>query len=342
MEKRKGFVAKKDKTNRSIIPMDSDEFFQWMIIAAYAEGKQKEWDQLRQSGFKRLYKKFFYDLFRNGIPKYLIKTGKKLYRARQIKKSDQSKLMVDINEVTLAFFKIFLSEEEISSLDVMNNGGGLKFTIEHLFMMKIYNMEGFTDEQKRKVHKLIKENSNCKVYGFSEKDSRVPPKEYRENGRLNSKADEYLYLAFDRDTAIQEKRPFIGQQYSIAEFKTNKNLVMADLRGKEIDLKLSDVSFAFLADKISEPNTDGKDDFYDITQYMTHMLQKLGFDGIVYKSALKKDKDNIVIFNETNVDFISSEIVSIKDVSVDYSRILPFDKRQFSFTNTSKREKNRK
>lgn len=69
-------MMENENTKKSGEIMDSEEFFRWMFIDAFAEGKQKEWDQLRQSGSKRLYKKFFDDLFRPGIPKYSIKTGK--------------------------------------------------------------------------------------------------------------------------------------------------------------------------------------------------------------------------------------------------------------------------
>ena len=124
----------------------------------------------------------------------------------------------------------------------------------------------------------------------------MPPLEYRKNGRLSNKSDEYLYLAFDRATAIHEMRPSIGQRYSIAEFKVNKDLIIADLTGKKIDSKQPNYILMFLSSKISEPNTEGKDEFYEITQFMAHMIQKQGFDGILYRSSLKKDENNILLF----------------------------------------------
>ncbi len=325
-----------DKAKEKNKIFDSDDFFHWILISAFIEEQQKKWDCLRDCNaswrdyFNSELTKFFEPLFKYEIPKYLLKNGKKLYRARQIKEADQSKLKVNIDKVTEEFYKIFLSDEEIKQLDKMNNGDGLCFTLEHLFMMKAYNMEDFTDEQKKSVYKLIRQNSSRRVYGFSEIDSRVPPKEYRKNGRLSNKSDEYLYLAFNRATAIHEMRPSIGQRYSIAEFKVNKDLIVADLTGKKLDLKHPNYDLMFLANKISEPNTEGKDEFYFITQFMAHMIQKQGFDGILYRSSLKKGENNIMLFDEKNVDFTISEIVSIDNVSIDYSTVLPFDKQQLA------------
>ena len=50
--------------------------------------------------------------------------------------------MVDINDVTSTFYKIVLSEEEISLLDEMNNGDGLNFNLEHLYLMKVQIITG--------------------------------------------------------------------------------------------------------------------------------------------------------------------------------------------------------
>ena len=56
---------------------------------------------------------------------------------------------------------------------------------------------------------------------------------------------------------------------------------------------------------------------------MAHILQEKGYDGIMYKSTLKKEKNNILLFDEVNVGFVSSEIVVINNVNIDYSNILP-------------------
>lgn len=300
---------------------NDEEFFQWILVLAFWEKKQQEWNQLRDKDYSNYFRK----LFRLGIPTYTLESGKSLYRARQIKISDNNKLGVDVHDIADSYFKIVLSDEDIAKLEESNRNSELSFTLQHLFMLKAKNMESFTEEQQQRIDELNRVNSIPKVYGFSEKDSRVPPPDLRKLGRLSNASDAYLYLAFDKDTAIYEMRPSIGQQYSLAQFCTNKELSLADLTGKKIDPAKGNTSLLFVANKISEPNTDNKDDFYYITQYMAHMLQERGFDGIMYQSALKLGKDNILIFDEDNVDFMASEIVTINNVSVDYSNILPLE-----------------
>lgn len=306
------------------------DFICWIIIFAFWENLQKEWDKLREldtihpDKIDEEYEIYFNELFRLGIPIYSINKGQELFRARHIKSSDTDKLAVNIHDITDAYCKIILSDDEISQTEELNKEGGLYFTLHHLFMLKTKGMDNFTEEQQKRMNELIKENSIKKVYGFPEKDSRVPPISFRKPGRLNDEKDAYLYLAFDKDTAIHEMRPSIGQQYSIAEFRTNKKLRFADLTGKQFDPTNVNLSLSFIANKISEPNTDNKDEFYHITQFMAHLLQKQGYDGIMYKSSLKNEENNILLFDESNVDFISSDVIMINNVSIDYSNILPF------------------
>ena len=99
--------------------------------------------------------------------------------------------------------------------------------------------------------------------------------------------------------------------------------MVADLTGKYEDPP-ENTLLLFISNKISEPNTDNKDDFYNITQFMSHVLQEKGFDGIMYRSSTKIEENNILLFDESNVDFIFSEIVAINNIEVEYSNILPF------------------
>lgn len=320
------------------------DFIYWIIIFAFWENLQKEWDKLRDLDIinpdkaNEEYEIYFNELFRLGIPVYTIKIGQALFRARHIKSNDTNKLAVNIHDITDAYCKIILSEDEILQTEELNKEGGLYFTLQHLFMLKAKGMENFTEEQQKRMNELIEENSIKKVYGFPEKDSRVPPIAFRKPGRLNVEKDAYLYLAFDKDTAIHEMRPSIGQKYSIAEFRTNKELKFADLTGKQFEPVKGNLSLSFIANKISEPNADNKDEFYHITQFMAHLLQKQGYDGIMYKSSLKKEENNILLFDESSVDFISSEIIIINNVSVDYSYILPFVSNEENNSNISNQE----
>lgn len=312
------------------IDNENDNWFNWIFLFSLFENEQQKWEQLRNKETELLklaqqeYTDYFNTLFEYGIPNYSLKSDTPLFRARQIKNSDISKLGVNISDIMDSYFKIILNDEDIKKMEELNNSCGLTFTLQHIFMLKAQGMKEFSKEQQQKIDELLKENSIKKVYGFSEKESRVPPPSLRKSGRLNTALDAYLYVAFDRDTAIHEMRPSIGQQYSLAEFRSNRETKIADLTKSTINQEKDNFSLLSLVDKISEPNTDNTDIFYHITQHMAHMLQEKGYDGIMYKSALKKGKNNILLFDEANVDFIASEIVEINDVNIDYSNILPF------------------
>lgn len=309
-----------------------DDLFYKIIISAFFENEYQKWDVLRNRENSILemirseYTEYFQNIFKNKIPTHTIRQDTSLYRARCIKTSDTSKLGVNLAELSDSFYKIVLSEKDIDEMKAINESGGLTFTPGLLYFYKMQNDGNLSSEQQQQIDELIESHSLEKVYGYSEKDSRVPPPQFRKSGRLNTSSDPFLYVALDRDTAIYEMRPSIGQNYSLARFITNKDIVLADLTGEGIKSDEAYCSYMSLAVKISEPNTDNDETFYHITQHMSHMLKKQGFDGILYKSALKKNKNNVLLFDETHVDFIASEIVEINDVSVLYSTVLPFSK----------------
>lgn len=308
----------------------NDDLFYWIMIFAFFEKEQKNWDHLRNKEIELLelakqeYTDYFNNLFQYGIPDFSLKSGTPLFRARHIKSSDSSKLGVNISDIMDSFCKIVFGDEEMKKIEGFNNDSDFYFDLHQLILLKAHRMDELPENQQEKIIALLKENSVKKVYGFSEKESRVPPPGCRKSGRLNTSSDAYLYVAFDKDTAIHEMRPSIGQKYSLAEFRSNKETKIVDLTGSNITPENNNMSLWSLVDKISEPNTDNIDVFYHITQHMAHLLQEKGYDGIMYKSALKKGKNNILLFDETNVDFIASEIVEINDVNIDYFNILPF------------------
>lgn len=311
----------------------NDEFYFWLLFILLQQDK-REWDCLREkeianpNSIDHDYKTFFEKIFAHDIPTESVQRGMHLYRARHIQNKDISKLGVNINDLAYGFYKIILSDEDASKMSELNKDLHLILTYDDMILLQASKKKYLTEDQQKKVNEFIKTNSMPGIYGFNEKDSRVPPLEYRKSGRLNSNKDEYLYLAFDKATAVYEMRPSIGQQYSIAEFCTNKDLTLADLTCKDENVINTNTSLWVLADKISEPNTDNSEEFYHITQYMSHLLHKQGFDGIIYKSAINKGRNNILLFDESTVDFISSDFIVINDVSVDYSTILPFDNKK--------------
>lgn len=307
---------------------EKDEFW-WLVLFTLFELEQETWNQLinkeRSSTTveQQEYKQYFNKVFESGIPSLSLKPDISLYRARQIKSSEISQLGVNEFDIIEKYLKVFLTDKKMQMFKNLCNEEGAGSNIQLQLLLVLIGMRKITKEQQRKINKIIKEYSSSKVYGFSEHGSRVPPEKLRKAGRLNTTEDPYLYLSFEKDTAIYEMRPSIGQKYSLAEFKINKNIKMADLSEETLKHFQNNFSLFSLASKISEPNTDNSDLFYHITQNMAHSLQDRGYNGIIYSSSMKKGAKNVLLFNETNVDFISSEIISINNINIDYSNIFP-------------------
>jgi len=147
-----------------------------------------------------------------------------------------------------------------------------------------------------------------------------PPKGAAREGRVNPKGIPCLYLADEPNTAMAETRPWLGSYVSLAEFKILRPLRIMDL--PEPERSFLTVSLLFGAPKpdaatrekavwgevayaFSEPviASDDKADYVP-TQILAEAFQKLGCDGIRYKSRLGNgysfalfDLDSAVLIN---------------------------------------------
>ena len=153
-------------------------------------------------------------------------------------------------------------------------------------------------------------------------------------GRANPKGIPYLYLATDKETAMSEVRPSVGDYVSVGQFKTLRPLTLVDCSvGHDSRLSLfidfksmrfyepdaeerekavwNDIDRAF-----SEPVTasDSSAD-YAPTQIISELFRREGFDGIVYKSNLGKEF-NLALFDLDAADLINCFLFQVK--SVDY------------------------
>ncbi len=302
-------------------------------ILALLDFEEREWDRVRdvetafQIKAKEAMTEYFGKLFGKGVPSSVLSKNNILFRARQIKQPDVPKLGVDSSAVEKTITKALLSEDDIARLERVNETKGFYLTPWDMAAVRALQNGACTKERKKRAESLMEQLCNPGVYGFTEKDSRVPPIDKRKEGRLNTVSDPYLYLSVDRDTAINEMRPSIGQLYSIAQFEVNTPCELVDLSGNYLNSSNANYGLGVIARKVSEPNTDESPMFYHITQHMAHILQDKGYDGIKYQSALNLNRTNIVLFNEGKVDFVLSEIVQITGVSVNFDTVLPFSKK---------------
>ena len=118
-------------------------------------------------------------------------------------------------------------------------------------------------------------------------------------------------------TAVQEMKPILGQVYSIAVGQCVKTLKLVDLVNKK-KFRDNPALIYLLSSKISEPNIETDESFYHLTQHLTRKLRVKGFDGILYNSSVRGNGRNVLIFEETNVDFKSSYCKLIENISVKY------------------------
>ncbi len=150
-----------------------------------------------------------------------------------------------------------------------------------------------------------------------------PSVDRAKEGRANPKGIPYLYLATEKQTAIQEVRPWIGSLISVAEFQIVKDLKIIDCSKNihKLDGIGSDSLFPNVDDwengKLSngeivkhvwswidrafsmpvEPSDDEAD--YVPTQILAELFKSNYFDGIIYNSVFAEGK-NLILFDISN------------------------------------------
>lgn len=170
--------------------------------------------------------------------------------------------------------------------------------------------EGFTVYRAR----IIDSSDITKVQNNSFKEVGPTPKEKARAGRMSPEGVVALYCATEKETAIAELRPAIGQTCAVIGLRFSKELRLLDFRRLERALddgwsSYLDPNYHDRADArdflrklhylISQPIAPGKEADYLITQtmaeYLAHVYEP-GFDGIVFGSSQFKKGTNIVLF----------------------------------------------
>ncbi len=170
--------------------------------------------------------------------------------------------------------------------------------------------EGFTVFRGR----IIDSSEIAKVQSNPFKEVGPTPKEKARAGRMSPEGVVALYCATEKETAIAELRPAIGQTSAVIALRFSKELRLLDF--KRLESALDDGWSAYFDPKykqnsdardflrklhylISQPVMPGKEADYLITQtmaeYLAHVYEP-GFDGIVFGSSQFKKGTNIVLF----------------------------------------------
>ena len=144
---------------------------------------------------------------------------------------------------------------------------------------------------------------------FTLKEMGVPPRELATGGRANPVGIPYLYLASDIQTAVAEVRPGVADIVCVAKFEMVDELKLVDLSSPRNSISPFNLDadslhriracmdfVSVLGEELSEaapPHRAPTD--YLATQYLCEMIKTLGYDGVLYRSAIGPGK-NVAIF----------------------------------------------
>jgi hypothetical protein len=160
-------------------------------------------------------------------------------------------------------------------------------------------------------------------------------------GRVNPKGIPYLYLATKKQTAVQEKRPWIGSLISVARFNIVRDLKLIDcsknvfkLNGprfhclfsntvpsypKELSqVEIEKYVWSWIDWSFSKP-VDPSDDTaeYVPTQILAELFKTNNYDGIIYNSLFAEGK-NLALFDIASAELLECMLYQI-------SKIAPFE-----------------
>ena len=277
----------------------------------------------------------FIDIFKKcaSVAKYIIRKDKTYFRARIIEPHEFSDIVHSVINNAIENSKDYENKEySDKSNDVWD------------FIFKLpYSV---WEQEYLNSHQL----DNVEFWGFDKDDSDAPPSENVNQGRVNPPGISCLYAANSVSTAISEIQPSIGQTVSVGKIKTLKDLNIFDFDfsktykdsnfldqsvveiKKQIGISIGKIAIFFnvLSELFTRPAMGNINNYY-ATQYLSEYIKELGFDGIIYKSSLKKGGSNIVLFdtsrdennNPKNYKFLSSSVYKIESIKISTMQILP-------------------
>lgn len=179
-------------------------------------------------------------------------------------------------------------------------------------------------------------NNEKNFYGYSAKESFVPPANLTKDLRANYKYIPYLYCSNHPYISLVEVRPKLGSLVSVATIINNEAIRLLDftMRNKPAKMTMTKKNlFSDLSALYSTPITN--DDVLDYipTQFIAEYVKNIGYDGIAFSSSLtpdvnktNPDRFNIVIFNYQKCSVIKSNVVYVSGICVECEQVDMGDK----------------
>lgn len=190
-------------------------------------------------------------------------------------------------------------------------------------LQEAYYQEELNELHQNHKYQCAKERIKSGFEGFNAIESGAPPYFKVDAGRCNPKGVVFLYCANDTNTAVAEIRPYIRDSVSVATLRTEKELRLVNFYyGVNMDGTITEQDgnviiknslFHNIRAEFSIVNKGDKNE-YLITQYLTLLAKKLGYDGICFRSSLYQGGRNYVLFDSENCTPISSKLYVIPKV----------------------------
>ena len=181
-------------------------------------------------------------------------------------------------------------------------------------------------------------NGSRNIAPYEEEGLR-PRKDGAVEGRANPKGIPVFYCELECPTAIGEMRPPQGAHVSWGRFYARRDLRLVDCAAFdecptfeelltflniEPDAREKErVVWCQISAAFSEP-VARQDDSADYipTQILAEVFKREGFDGIIYRSAMCPNGNNVVICDLKDLVFIKSGLVKVNKVSLDLADII--------------------
>lgn len=143
------------------------------------------------------------------------------------------------------------------------------------------------------------------------------------SGRMNRAGVSFLYAASNQETALSEVRPHPGHVVSVGEFRSSRNLVVADFSQVSIrdfassDERLIDYWLLLSIDRLfSVPIPPEERQSYVLSQLFSDVIRQLGFDGISFHSSVGTGI-NYAFFDGAGFDYIvdSAQVLQVASLA---------------------------
>ncbi len=189
-----------------------------------------------------------------------------------------------------------------------------------------------------RVGSMVKiDKGGIKVGPLKDKDMEAPPYDKAREGRANPKGIPYLYLACEDRTAIAEVRPYLEKHVTVATFKLTKELKLVDVSKEPLTFDLAvrignmeEIStenrekliWAYINTSFSIPiaSEDNHCDYIP-TQYLSELFKNKKYDGVIYRSAIRQDGCNVVLFDRRTVVIESKKVIQISKILHEHQEV---------------------